>query len=678
MNRLPRLKPAFAIFSINSFAAAMLALYIGFSIGLPRPYWAMLTVYITAQPLTGALRSKALFRVLGTGLGATAAIALIPPLANAPVLLSLAMAGWAGLCLYLSLLDRTPRAYVFMLAGYTAAIIGFPSVNAPGEVFETGLARVEEIVLGIGCATVVHSVVFPRDVAGVLNLQAAKYLKDARDWIGEALAARDPQEIDAARRRRLASDVTELQILATHLPFDTSNLRPRTHAVRALQDRLALLLPLLTGVEDRVTALRADAALPPEVASLLPAVAAWTAEDNPPREASIDLIARCAALTPAFAEGPAAWAELLTASAMARLGQLIEALQETRELVAYLADPRAVPAQLDPVVRARARRPLHRDHGLAALSAFALAAAVLACCAFWWSTAWPEGAVAAMMAAVFASFFATQDDPAPALIGFLGWTLVALPIAALYLFAILPAIDGFPLLALSLLPVLFVLGYLQADPSQYGRAMPLIIGFAGALSLQEVFTADFPSFVNASLAQIVGIGAALSATRLFRTLSASWSARRLLRRGWRALSDLAAAPRPPSAEGWTSAMLDRLGLVTPRLAVAAPDEALQDADVLVDLRLGLNLIDLKGVQRSMPPSAAVDRTLEGVSTLYARRAAGRSVPDAADTLKSLDAALGDMTRHPRPNERRVGLIALTGLRRTLYPEAPPPVLEGAA
>jgi uncharacterized membrane protein YccC len=40
-------------------------------------------------------------------------------------LLSLALACWVGLCLYVSLLDRTPRSYVFMLAGYTAGLIGF-------------------------------------------------------------------------------------------------------------------------------------------------------------------------------------------------------------------------------------------------------------------------------------------------------------------------------------------------------------------------------------------------------------------------------------------------------------------------------------------------------------------------------------------------------------------------
>ena len=70
----------------------MLALLIGLGIGLPRPYWAMLTVYITAQPQTGALRSKAAYRLLGTLLGAAVAVILTPALVNAPPVLCLAMA----------------------------------------------------------------------------------------------------------------------------------------------------------------------------------------------------------------------------------------------------------------------------------------------------------------------------------------------------------------------------------------------------------------------------------------------------------------------------------------------------------------------------------------------------------------------------------------------------------
>ena len=74
-----------ALFSLNSFAAAMLALYIGFALGLPRPYWAMTTAYIVSQPLSGAVRSKAVYRVLGTLLGGAVSVALVPALVNVGV-----------------------------------------------------------------------------------------------------------------------------------------------------------------------------------------------------------------------------------------------------------------------------------------------------------------------------------------------------------------------------------------------------------------------------------------------------------------------------------------------------------------------------------------------------------------------------------------------------------------
>jgi uncharacterized membrane protein YccC len=131
------------IFALKTFAASMLALVIALAMDLPRPYWAMATVYITSQPLAGATSSKALFRVIGTLVGATMTVALVPNLINAPELLCLAIALWVGFCLYLSLLDGTPRSYLFMLAGYTVALIGFPSVSAPDAIFDTAVARLD-------------------------------------------------------------------------------------------------------------------------------------------------------------------------------------------------------------------------------------------------------------------------------------------------------------------------------------------------------------------------------------------------------------------------------------------------------------------------------------------------------------------------------------------------------
>lgn len=46
------------LFSAKTFAAAMIALYIGLALELPRPYWAMATVYIVSNPFVGATRSR--------------------------------------------------------------------------------------------------------------------------------------------------------------------------------------------------------------------------------------------------------------------------------------------------------------------------------------------------------------------------------------------------------------------------------------------------------------------------------------------------------------------------------------------------------------------------------------------------------------------------------------------
>jgi uncharacterized membrane protein YccC len=90
-----RIRHAALVFALRTFAAAMLAFAI--ALDMPRPCWAMASVYITSNQLTGATWSKAVYRMLGTLIGAAGVIALIPNLVDAPELLSFAIALWVGL-----------------------------------------------------------------------------------------------------------------------------------------------------------------------------------------------------------------------------------------------------------------------------------------------------------------------------------------------------------------------------------------------------------------------------------------------------------------------------------------------------------------------------------------------------------------------------------------------------
>ena len=65
---------------------------------------------------------------------------------SARALLSAAMSLWLSGCLFIALLNRGPRGYAFLLAGYTTAFIGFPAVTSPETIFDTVVARSEEII----------------------------------------------------------------------------------------------------------------------------------------------------------------------------------------------------------------------------------------------------------------------------------------------------------------------------------------------------------------------------------------------------------------------------------------------------------------------------------------------------------------------------------------------------
>lgn len=87
------------LFSLKMFGASMLAYWIALRFNLDQPYWAVGSVYLVSNPLSGASTSKAVYRLVGTIVGGVAAIILLPNLVNAPELMALAMAVWVGLCL---------------------------------------------------------------------------------------------------------------------------------------------------------------------------------------------------------------------------------------------------------------------------------------------------------------------------------------------------------------------------------------------------------------------------------------------------------------------------------------------------------------------------------------------------------------------------------------------------
>src|SRR5262249_30440491 len=365
---------------------------------------------------------------------------IVPNLVDAPELTTLAIILWVALCVFVSLLDRTPRSYIFVLAGYTAALIGFPSVLAPGTVFDTAVSRVEEITIGVVCAAVVHGLIFPKSAMSAFEQKLRRVIADARLSIAEGLT-KAPTPQTEMERRRIAAEITELYTLGTSLRFDTSPRRPVMGSVRAFDRRVVALLPLVGAIEDRLTLLRGIGPLDTKLSRLLTDVYDWLKLEAPgDRWRAAELRAACAAAPPSGGR-QSGWADLVTVNVTGRLDEVIQSWQACLELTAYLADPaqtpsadiRAAAAQIGP-------KPMHTDPGIALLSALAAAVAMSICAFFWIATAWPEGASAIAFAAVASTLFASLDDPTPSIRNIVTLLALCIPVVIVYQFFVLPAI----------------------------------------------------------------------------------------------------------------------------------------------------------------------------------------------------------------------------------------------
>lgn len=653
------------LFSFKCYISAMMALYISYSIGLANPFWAMMTAYVvTTQPWAGSIRSKALYRLGGTVLGSAAAVAIVPNLNQSPLLTTAAMALWVGGCLYISLLDRTLRSYVFMLAGYTAALIGFPAVDNPLGLFDKGISRVEEISLGIMCAALVHTIILPRSIAPVVIGGLDKALADARAWMISALRGPTPEN-DTQDRRKLANDITQLRLTASHIPYDTSNIRWSAHLLRALLNRIISLTPTISSIEDRLNALHgASQTLSANWRHVLDQISECVEAGTLLEPGKLQTLhSAIDTITPDI-KSDTKWETLLLASLATRLHEMINTYAKCVQMRADL--DAGIQKASDESRSTRRTADLHIDHGIALQSAMAAAIAIGVCCVFWIVTAWPQGGTAAMMAAVFSCFFSTLDNPVPPMRIFLRYTIYSIPISAFYLLVALPSVHSFEMLAMVIFPTVFVLSALAVRPAYALKAMALLFGVLGSFALMDVNQATLDIYLNSITGQIAGTLVAALVASLFRTISAERAVLRIQNANRHDLLTLASTKRLLLTPHLTSRMLDRVGLLQTRLPANARKEDSKVADPLLALRIGNDIAVLQSALPSLPRTASSIRHLLDALASYLRKSGQQ--PDNA-LLQQIDGTLAQVLQTPAigPSHDRA-VVAMVGLRRGLFPQ----------
>ncbi|VVE17517.1 transporter [Pandoraea anhela] len=596
----------------------MLALYIALALGLPRPYWAMATVYIVSHPLTGATRSKALYRVLGTLLGAAASIAFVPALVDTPEWLMAAVGLWTGTLLYISLLHRTPRSYVFLLASYTLPLIALPAVNTPSGIFDIAVARAEEIILGIVCASVVGAVILPTSVARVLHDRSTRWLTDAARWTTDMLSA-DP-EGKATRhmsRHRMAADILALDQLISQLSYDADT-SERVRDAQELRGRMTMMMPVLSTVASLVRTLRLHPkGAPQALEARMAEVVAWLRRGAPsPAPAHL--------LSPPPSAGEAAdWYGALVAATEDRLRSLVQLWQDCASLQRrFSRQDNADAAHTTDWIPAFPYWELggarHYDHGLLLFSTISAALCTFLMGMAWIYTGWNDGAAAVSLGAVACCFFAAMDEPAPFIRSFFWATAVCVAFAAVYVFFMLTNAHDFGLLvALFAVPYL-LLGTFIPQPRFTMVAMLVAVNTASFVGIQGGYSADFPAFFNSNIAGLAGVLFALLWTLQTRPFGTRVAMRRLIHSSWRDIAKNAVGRSVSEHNRLRSRLLDRLGQLVPRLAAS---ESETSSDGFTEVRVELSALALQRELPHLNPSqrSAVEAALTDVARFYQSR-----------------------------------------------------------
>lgn len=652
-------------YGVRTFAASMIALYIALLMQMPRPYWAMATVYIVSSPFLGPTSSKALYRAVGTFIGAAAAVLFVPMFVQSPYVLVVVIALWTGTLLFLSLHLRTANNYALMLAGYTLPLIALPVVNNPLGVWDVAEARTEEIFLGIAVAAVVGAMFWPRRLAPVFNDSVSKWFADASTYSLRFLSRNvQPEEVSALRASMVAT-FNSLELMIGQLPHEGS--RPQTvRNTKELRGRMIHLLPVIDALDDALYALeRRTPELVDKFAPLLTATTEWLEHKDADLVRWQALKYQLEALQPA-PEALDDRKQLLFSNAIYRLGEWIDLWQDCRSL------QYAIQCESQDSWRAVYRHwRLGRlspflDRGLMFYSAASTVTAIIVASVLWILLGWTDGGSAVILAAVACSFFASMDDPAPQIYRFFFWTAMSVVFASLYLFLVLPNLHDFPMLVLAFAVPFICVGTLTVKPQFYLGMLLTLVNTSSFISIQGAYDADFLSFANSNLAGPMGLLFAFIWTLIARPFGAELAAKRLTRFSWRDIVSLSEPATLSEHRLLGIRMLDRLMQHLPRLAMTGQDSGV----ALREVRVALNLLDLLAYTPRVlgVPQVLLRQVVAEVGEYFkACLKAGERLQAPSPLLMTLDRTRRALSGAGDDETRRHLLHALSGLRLALLP-----------
>ncbi|CAI1798105.1 MULTISPECIES: FUSC family protein [Serratia] len=653
-------------YALRNSLAMCLALWVAFVLELDEPYWALTSAAVVSFPTIGGVISKSIGRIFGSLVGAAASVAIAGHCLNDPWLFTLFIAAWIGLCTYVSNHYQNNVSYAFALAGYTAAIIAFGTVNVTDtqQIFDIAQARVCEVITGILCGGLMM-MILPSTSDGEALLTSLRRMQlrllehAAMLWQPEVTAQMRTSH-EGVIGQILTMNLLRIQAFWSHYRLRRQNnllnyllhqqLRI-TSVISSLRrmllnwpDRPANLMPVLTQLLDE---LRDPATDKYRLARLLQQIAPQDATDYRHRAFWLRLRDFC-------------WLYLRCNRWLLRL--------ESATAVSDLQPPH---------VTSLAR---HTDSYEAAYNGLRTFLCIVIGCAYWINTQWDAGSAALTLTAISCVLYSSTPSPINSVSTLLKAVLLLSVACFVVKFGLMIQIDDFWVFCAFLFPILVTMQMLKLQNPPYAALWGQLIVFMGSfLTVSNPPSYDYQSFINDNIGKIVGVLLAGLAFQILRPSSDKRKSRRIIRALRRDFIDQLSKKPQQSESQFESLIYHRISQLNQSQDQEARTWLLRWGVVLLNCsHIVWQLRDWQ--TRSDPLSAVRNVCIHCLRGIMTEKGVQHSSLDA--TLQELQRMSNALAHHPEQAARDLaGLIwrlycSLQQLQQAMGQPAATPVVSG--
>jgi uncharacterized membrane protein YccC len=497
---------------LKTVTAALLAMGIAMVLELPSPRTAMVTVFVLMQPMSGMVLAKSFYRVLGTAAGMIAALVLGGVFVQQPELYMLGMTLWIGACTAAAVRYRHFRWYGFVLAGYTAALIGIPTVMQPNGLFLAALTRAAEVTIGILCSSSISALVLPvrssTALQRTLRTRYASFSAFAANVLGERVET-------GAFETRFADMVDEIvgfEAARGFASFEDPNMRVRSRRLARLNSefmdactRLHALHQLLKRMHTGQAKPVIEAASPyfRELSGLL------GRQKDPRKTDEVRAASAAAELSalqtrlPQFVRETRRSLETSAPELLLDFDTAMELLYRfVVEFLRYTQTYASLADHYHVLERSVTKYVVKTNVYVVAITFLRTAVTVASVGAFWIATDWPSGGLAVIAAAITCALSSVAPKLAAQMAAGASLAAVAGYLVTCYGY---PNIEGFPLLCVVLAPLLAFGAFLAMRPGTTGYGVGFCVFFCLLAGPDNVIVYAPDLLINNGIAAVAGM-----------------------------------------------------------------------------------------------------------------------------------------------------------------------------